>query len=306
VSFNDRLLPESGRAITGSGGGGIEHLFLDYSEVMAGEATRYENRLAATLSAAYPFLKSGNLGAILGNMRRIKDAGELATIREAVRITGKGIEGILEELKPGVNERLLEARFEYEIRKEGAEGSAFHPIVAGGKNAVVLHYNANNQDLPEQGLLLLDLGASFLHYSADLSRTYPITGLFSAEEAYYYQGVLAAQEAVIAALKPGLQLEKTTDIAREALYPFCKDKGDAKSLEDMKKLLPHGVCHYMGLDTHDVGDRDLLEPGMVLTIEPGVYLPEKGIGIRIEDDAIITAEGCEVPAAGVPRMLDEI
>jgi Xaa-Pro aminopeptidase len=265
-----------------------------------------ENAAARRITAVYPYLKVQNLGVLAASKRRIKSPEELSSIREAVRITGLALGGILEDLAPGVSEKSLEARAEFEMKIAGSPGYAFNPIIAGGVNSVALHYEKNNQTLAAGDLVLLDLGAEYKHYSADISRTFPVSGVFTEQQRFFYRAVLTAQETVVSMLKPGLDIDSTLDIARETLFPFCREAGVAAKLEDMKKLLPHGICHYLGLDTHDVGIRDILAPGMVITIEPGLYLPQFGFGIRIEDDAEITETGCRLLPVGGPKTPEEI
>lgn len=148
--------------------------------------------------------------------------------------------------------------------------------------------------MKDSDLLLLDLGGEVGYYSADISRTFPVNGVFDSRQRYYYEAVLAANQAVIDALRPGLPVDDTLEIARDTLFAYCVQDGLTKERKDMEKLLPHGVSHYLGLDTHDVGDRGLLEPGMVVTVEPGIYLRDSGLGIRIEDDVLITETGHEL------------
>ena len=167
-------------------------------------------------------------------------------------------------------------------------------------------YKRQNQDLKDGDLLLLDLGGEVGYYSADISRTFPVNGKFTPRQRYYYDAVLAAQKAVIDALRPGLPVDDTLEIARDTLFEYCVQDGLTKDRKDMEILLPHGISHYMGLDTHDVGDRGLLEPGMVVTVEPGIYLRDSGLGIRIEDDVLITETGHELLSPQILKDPDAI
>ncbi|MGI6090550.1 MAG: aminopeptidase P N-terminal domain-containing protein [Saccharofermentanales bacterium] len=302
VFYHDRFDWEIGRLLSRSN---FLAMNMDFHKREIDSSIMPENEMSSRIMSAHPYLKLNNIAKTINNMRRIKSDEEIAKIREAVRITGLGIESILENLSPGIYENQLQAAFEFTLRNEGAI-NAFDPIIAGGKNSVVLHYNKNDQQLKEGELLLLDLGAEVDYYAADISRTFPVSGYFTEEQRYVYETVIIGQDAVINALKPGLEINKTLDIALEAMFPRCKERGFANNLEDMKKLLPHGICHYIGLDVHDVGDQNLLEPGMVVTIEPGLYLPDLGFGIRIEDDALITNNSCEVLSKQILRSVDEI
>ena len=272
----------------------FEHLYMDFHKRELNTVAYPENDLAARIMQAHPYLQPHNIARTIDNLRRFKDEGEIAQIKEAIRITGLGIESILRHMGPGINVRQLQAYFEFELKYHGAMGNAFDPIIAAGANTVNLHYGRNNQDLKDGDLLLLDLGGEVGYYSADISRTFPVNGVFDSRQRYYYEAVLAAKQAVIDALRPGLPVDDTLEIARDTLFAYCVQDGLTKERKDMEKLLPHGVSHYLGLDTHDVGDRGLLEPGMVVTVEPGIYLRDSGLGIRIEDDVLITETGHEL------------
>lgn len=284
----------------------FEHLYMDFHKRELNTVAYPENDLAHRIVEAHPYLKQHNIARTIDNLRRFKDQEEVAQIQEAIRLTGLGIESILRHMAPGVNERQLQAYFEFELKYHGAMGNAFSPIIAAGDNTVNLHYDRNNQELKEGDLLLLDLGGEVGYYSADISRTFPVSGAFDSRQRYYYEAVLAAQQAVIDALRPGLPIDDTLEIARDKLFEYCVQDGLTKERKDMEKLLPHGISHYLGLDTHDVGDRDVLAPGMVVTVEPGIYLRESGLGIRIEDDVLITEGGCQVLSPQILKTPDSI
>lgn len=284
----------------------FEHLYMDFHKRELNSDAYPEHDMARRITQAHPYLRLHSIARTIDNLRRIKDEEELHCIREAIRITGLGIESILRHMAPGVGEGQLQAYFEFELKYNGAMGNAFYPIIAAGANSVNLHYERNNQILKAGDVLLLDLGAEYGYYSADISRTFPVSGAFTGRQRYYYDAVLAAQQAIADALRPGLPVDDTVEIARDKLFEYCVQDGLTKERKDMEQLLPHGVCHYMGLDTHDVGDRNLLQPGMVLTMEPGIYLREEGLGIRIEDDALITADGCEILSKQILKTPEEI
>lgn len=284
----------------------FEHLYMDFHKRELNTEAYPENDLARRITAAHPYLRQHNIARTIDNLRRFKDPSEVENIRRAIELTGKGIESILTHMAPGVNERQLQAYFEFELKFHGGMGNAFYPIIASGANTVNLHYDRNNQVLKKGDLLLLDVGAEYGYYSADISRTFPVDGAFTSRQRYYYEAVLAAQQAIVKALRPGLPIDDTVEIARDTLFEYCVQDGLTKDRRDMNTLLPHGVCHYLGLDTHDVGDRNVLQPGMVITMEPGVYLREEGLGIRIEDDALITGDGCEVLSSNLLKSPQEI
>ena len=284
----------------------FEHLYMDFHKRELNTVAYPENDLAQRITQAHPYLRQHNIARTIDNLRRFKDAEEVAQITEAIRLTGLGIESILRHMKPGIGEAQLQAYFEFELKFNGAMGNAFYPIIAAGANTVNLHYERNNQILKDGDLLLLDLGAEVGYYSADISRTFPVNGKFSSRQRYYYEAVLAAQQAIVDYLMPGRSIDETVEVARDKLFEYCVQDGLTKERGDMNKLLPHGVCHYLGLDTHDVGDRNTLQPGMVITMEPGIYLREEGLGIRIEDDVLITDHGCQLLSAQILKTPDEI
>lgn len=284
----------------------IRYLYMDFHKRTLDYTAYPENELAARLLHAHPYLQARNITWMIGNMRRVKSPSEIAKIRRAIDITTDGISSILKNLHDGVNEAEMLAHFNFALQTGGSTGHGFQPIVAGGANSNVLHYRDNNKDLKDGDLLLLDLGAEYGYYSADISRTFPVSGKFTELQKKYYNAVLYAQEKVLEALKPGLHIDVTLDITRDAIFEKCKEYGLTDKREDMVHYVPHGVCHYMGLDCHDTGVRELLEPGMVLAMEPGLYLPEFGFGIRIEDDVLITEDGCELLSPGIPKTVEEI
>lgn len=284
----------------------LEHLYLDFHKRELDTVAYSEHDLALRIREAHPYLRLHAISRTIDNLRRVKSSDEVEKIREAVRLTGLGIEAILTNMAPGVGEWQLQAHFEFAMKMNGAMGHAFSPIIAAGANSVSLHYERNDQRLKDGDVLLLDLGAEFGYYSADISRTFPVNGTFTDEQRLYYNAVLHAQRRIVEALKPGLHIDDTLAIARDALYEYCAGQGLPHTRADMDHLLPHGVVHYLGLDTHDVGDRVELQPGMTVAIEPGIYLPERGLGIRIEDDAIITADGCELLSSQILKTPEEI
>jgi Xaa-Pro aminopeptidase len=263
---------------------------------------------------------------ILHELRLRKSEEELELMRQAARISAEAHELARSVVRPGLNERQVQAVIEQHFLEQGARGPAYGSIVAGGDNACVLHYTANNAPLRDGDLLLIDAGCSLIdYYNGDITRTFPINGRFSGEQRALYELVLAAQEAAVAAVRPGATAEGVHDTAVrmlvEGLVELGLLHGDVDGLIEegtYRHLYMHRTGHWLGLDVHDVGAYRLgerhvdLEEGMVLTVEPGLYVsdrlpvPEgqpaiddrwKGIGIRIEDDVVVTAHGHEVLTA---------
>ena len=261
--------------------------------------------------------------SILHQMRLIKESFELERIREAARISAEAHELVRKVARPGMSERYLQGVIEGHFLQQGARGSAYGSIVAGGDNACVLHYTSNNSILRDGDLLLVDAGCSlFDYYNGDITRTFPINGKFTQEQKSLYEVVLAAQQEAIAAVKPGNNADdvhhSALKILLEGLIELGLLTGNVESLIDSgsyNHIYMHKTGHWLGLDVHDVGAYRLgeypveLKPGMVLTVEPGLYISDrlpvpkgqpainsrwKGIGIRIEDDVLVTKESPEV------------
>ena len=264
---------------------------------------------------------------LLDEMRLIKDAAELVTMRRAAQISAGAHRRAMRAVLPGAREHEIEAELVHEFRRHGAQAPAYTPIVAGGERACVLHYVQNDAVLRDGDLLLIDAGCELDGYASDITRTFPVNGTFSAAQRAVYELVLAAQAAAIAAVKPGAAWMAPHEAAVNVLARGMIELGllhgtleEALEKETYKKYYMHRTGHWLGLDVHDAGGyrRDgqwrALEPGMVLTVEPGCYIrgaegiPEgfAGIGIRIEDDVAVTASGCEVLTREAPKAIAEI
>ncbi|MBC7945846.1 MAG: Xaa-Pro aminopeptidase [Burkholderiales bacterium] len=264
---------------------------------------------------------------LLDDMRLIKSAGEIAVMRRAAQITAGAHQRAMRMAKPGLAEYEIEAELLHEFRRHGAQGPAYTSIVAAGANACVLHYVQNDAWLKDGDLVLIDAGCELDGYAADITRTFPANGKFSTVQKDVYQLVLAAQAAAIAAIKPGSNWVAPHDAAVRVLtqgmidFKLIDGSVDAAiESEAYKKFYMHRTGHWLGLDVHDAGDykRDgewrELKPGMAMTVEPGCYIrpddkvpePFWNIGIRIEDDVLVTDQGREVLTADAPKAIDEI
>jgi len=239
----------------------------------------------------------------LARLRAIKQPEEIAAIKKAVALTVDAFNDIKPRLDSLQYEYQVEAEFTHYFRSRGVEGHAYEPIVAGGKNACTLHYTQNNSSLKKSELLLLDIGARVGGYAADITRTYGI-GEPTERQLAVHQVVEAAHHEIIALLKPGLSIEVYVEKVDEIMKSALGKLGLLKSPTDYRKYFPHAISHGLGIDVHDSLGRpsEFLE-GMVLTVEPGIYVPEEGIGVRIEDDILITAEGAENLSAALPTSL---
>lgn len=285
----------------------IKTLYVDSERGNLKHRTNEAEAFSKMLKDKYPALNLGNLNPVINRMRRIKEPEEIEAIRAAIDTTHRGLLRVMENLEPGRKEYQSAADFAYQL---GLENSlhAFDTIAASGPDATILHYVTNAKELKDGELLLLDLGAAHQHYCADISRTYPINGKFSPRQKELYQIVLKAQEAVIAAIKPGATMMQLNDIVKETYRIECVRHGVIEKPEQVDEVYYHGVSHYLGLDTHDVGQLEgsVLEPGMVITVEPGLYCANEGIGIRIEDDILVTIDGGENLSIQIPKTIEAI
>lgn len=272
------------------------------------DADSYNMAKAKTFAAAYPTVTLKNAHPMLAAMRMVKDEEEIACIREAIDVTDKGLRRILEKLAPGQMEYQAQAEFEYAIRWHGAEGTSFATIAGSGLNGCMLHYETNHCRMEDGKLLLLDLGAKVKGYCADITRTYPVNGKYSLRQKEIYDIVLAANQKVTQQARPGLTLKQLNEICKKELAEGLMRIGKIESEDQIGTYYMHGVSHHLGLDTHDATEHSevVLAPGMVITNEPGLYIDEEEIGIRIEDDLLITQDGCEVLSKDIPRTTEEI
>jgi Xaa-Pro aminopeptidase len=265
--------------------------------------------------------------ALLDDMRLVKDAHELGVMRRAARIAAAAHRRAMQRARPGRAEYEIEAELLHEFRRNGAQFPAYSPIVAGGANACVLHYVFNDAPLRDGDLLLIDAGCELDGYASDITRTFPVNGRFSPAQREVYELVLAAQRAALEAVRPGSGWNEPHDAAVKVLAQGLLDLklipgslDEALEKETYKRFYMHRTGHWLGLDVHDAGDYKregrwrALAPGMTLTVEPGLYIraaddiPERlrNIGIRIEDDVLVTETGCEVITAEAPKSVADV
>ncbi len=287
----------------------IENVYLDLEN-------RYLNNSKCSFKQAniikenYPYANIKNIYNNIGYCRLFKEDEEIENLKKAIEITKQGIENIWKNAKPNIMEYELEACFDYEIKRNGSKDKAFNTILASGSNATVLHYGENNDKINDGELVLIDLGATYNYYNADITRTFPVNGKFSERQKQLYNIVLEGQRKVIEAIKPGLPFKRLNEILIEHYEEELKKIGLIKDKSEISKYYYHGVSHYLGLDTHDVS-RDLgtdggLKKGMVITVEPGLYIAEEGIGIRIEDDILVTETGYENLSKDIIKTVEDI
>ena len=249
-------------------------------------------------------LKVRNAGPLVARLRECKSAAELALMRTAIRLTGDGIRRAMQVCLPGAAEYEIQGAVEYEMKRQGARAVSFPSIVGSGPNSLILHYDRNTRAMQKGDLVVIDVGAEYEGYAADISRTLPVSGSFTREQREVYAVVLRAQSEVIKLIRPGLRWAALDAKARDVI-----------AAGGFGGRMPHGVSHHLGIDAHDPGSYDTLKAGMVITVEPGVYIAPsdtafapgyRGFGIRIEDVVLVGEDGPVVLSADIPKDLKTV
>ena len=289
--------------------GHIDTLYLDLSDELKIGLNQSTQVLKAQLQEKYPELKVENIYQNIVELRLVKSPYEIAQLEEAINATSTGINDILAFMRPGYYEHELADRFEYYGKSHGRRKLAFETIIATGIDGTVMHHPIAQQtrQIDSKDLILFDLGYKHNGYCADISRTFPVNGVFSGKQKEIYEVVLACNKAVINYIKPGLTLADLQSYAIEFLKTQCLSRKLISNDEDILKYYIHNVSHFLGLDTHDVGVRTRkLVPGNVITVEPGLYFVEDGIGVRIEDDVLVTEEGSRCLSKCIKKEIEDV
>jgi len=284
------------------------HVCLDLERRGWTGAPSETSQFAKHIREHYPHVTIHNVYPEVTELRVFKTTEEIQKIKEAISITKEGIYNVLKHAKAGMKEYQLEAHFDFTLKSNGVRDFAFKTITASGKNATILHYEHNSAQTNPGELVLLDLGAQKDYYNADISYTFPVDGKFTERQKVLYNIVLKALKETTAIIKPGLAFAELNNHTKKVLAEECRRIGLIQNDNEISNYYYHGVSHFLGLDTHDVGsykDR-ILEPGMVITIEPGLYIEEEAIGIRIEDDILVTEDGFENLSKDIFREVEEI
>jgi Xaa-Pro aminopeptidase len=274
-----------------------------------------DDRFVAEVQRRYPLHSYRRLAPLMHQLRSVKSSREIAAIDRACQLTGQAFQRVLRLVKPGLNEADVEAEFAHEFIRHGGR-FAYDPIVATGGNACVLHYGENSAPLKKGQLLLLDVAAAFANYNSDLTRTIPVSGRFTKRQRQVYDAVLRVNREMTARLRPGLkpkdwQKESEALMTEELLGLGLLKPGDIRRQDPdwpaVKRYFMHGLGHPIGLDVHDVGDMaQPIAPGWVLTVEPGIYIPDEQIGIRLENTVLVTERGPVNLMANIPIEAEEI
>ena len=283
--LNDAVLRSSKRELVYLGA------FVGYQQAIPKQLKVLRDVQARILNSS---IRDGH--QILPRLRSIHDEFEIAVMRKAVDITVVGFKKAMQAIRPQMNEADLQHVFESHFRSQGSYHNAYRPIIGSGLNSCVLHYGQNRKVMQDGELVLCDVGCEYQMYASDITRTFPVSGTFTTRQAEVYQVVLDAWKVAVQAVKPGVTWQYLNDLARDVIEQagYCDDYF-------------HSLGHFVGLNVHDAGlAREPLQAGMVITIEPGIYLSDEQIGIRIEDDILVTQDGCEVLSQSLPREIDEI
>ena len=287
---------------------GKYHVYLDLWRYELNQADTPAHTLAAKLQQRYPAVAIEEIYGDMAAMRAVKSEDEIAQMRKAQESTRIAIEAMMKHAYPGINESELEGAFDFALLKQGIRQHAFTSIVAGGVRATTLHYNANNCVVEDGQLVLIDLGSAESNYAADISRTFPVNGKFTERQKEIYNTVLEAQRIVIENAKPGVTLRQLNKMVVDYYETRLDDLGLRKDGKGVHDYYYHGVSHHLGLDTHDISTEreSVLKPGMVITVEPGMYIEDESIGVRIENDVLITEDGCVDLSVNIPKTVEEI
>jgi Xaa-Pro aminopeptidase len=295
-----------------------QRIYLNSNEHLRAEGAveSRDMRFGKWCRDTFPLHRYDRLAPIMHHLRAVKSPIEVELIRQAAGITGRAFRRLLGFIRPGVWEYEIEAEIWHEFLRQRSRGPAFQTIVASGADTCTLHYVKNDKPCREGDLVLIDFGAEYANYAGDLTRTVPVNGRFAPRQRAVYDAVLRVQKAAIQLLRPGNTLDAyhaevgrlmEAELIRLGLLDADQIKGQPKDKPLYKKYFPHGTSHHLGLDVHDYGDKFRpFEAGMVFTCEPGIYIREEGIGVRIENDILITDGEPVDLTAGIPREADEI
>jgi Xaa-Pro aminopeptidase len=303
----------------------FSRLYINFGEMLklTGDMKRLVTFFTESLNRIAPGIEIIDASYLLGRMRAVKTVFEVKKISEAAEISTGAYNETLKSIGPGINEFNIQAVLEYYYKYHGGDDIAYHPIVASGENACILHYENNNQELKNGELLLIDSASEYNYYCSDITRTFPVNGKFTKEQRIIYDIVLKANKECIKKIKAGVKFSEINKLSDKILADGLHKAGLLKNKKDIKKYSLHGVGHHIGLDTHDavpyvktnLTDNDTLKSGNVLTIEPGLYftsemkeIPSKfhGVGVRIEDDVLVTKNGSVNLTENMIKEADDI
>lgn len=285
------------------------NLYLDLERDNISSTSSIANEFAKNIISKYPQVMIKNIFSIFGELRLVKSEEEVDNIKKAISITIEGIEALMKNSKAGIKEYQLESYFDFVCKNNGVKDFAFKTIAAAGKNAATLHYVANDSELKDGDLIQFDLGAQYNFYNADISRAFPVNGKFTERQKAVYNAVLKVNEEIINDIKPGKTFRDINKKATDLIAEECIKLGLIKEKSEVSKYYFHSIGHSLGLDTHDLETphRDItFKEGVVYTVEPGIYIEEENMGIRIEDDILVTKGGVVNLTSGMIKTVEEI
>ena len=285
------------------------NLYVDLERLSEDDVDTTAAKFSNGIMKKYPQVRIYNIYSAIGKLRLVKSNEEVENIKNAIKVTKEGIELLMKKAKVGLKEYQLEAYFDFVCKSNGGKDLAFKTIAAAGKNATILHYVDNDSELKNGDLILFDLGAQYKYYNADISRTFPVSGKFTERQKEVYNSVLKVNEEIINLIKPGMTYKYVNDKATDLVAEECIKLGLITDKKDVRKYYFHSIGHSLGMDTHDIETphRDItFVPGVVYTVEPGIYIPEEGIGIRIEDDILVTEDGVCNLSKDIIKTVEEI
>ena len=304
VRFLDRFEPLLQYMLNGND---FKACYFDCHRNRLSDLPDYNLVKAQQFQKDFPGITVRNLWRMAAVLRMQKDSDEIAKMSQAIEVTRQGLEAVMSTLTPGMKEYQAQANYEHVLYYQGTEGPSFPTIAGSGKNGCMLHYETNRDTCADGSLLLLDLGCQVDGYCSDITRTYPVNGKFTDRQRAVYEVVLRANKEVAAQAKPGMTTRELNEVCKKVLAQGCMELGLITDEQGLDQYYMHGVSHHLGIDVHDVtADGVKLMPGSVISDEPGLYIDEWEIGIRIEDDLLITEDGCKVLSASIIKEADEI
>ena len=282
-------------------------LWLCFDPLSPERSFDIEREFAAHILKRHPQMAIKNSYPLVSARRKIKAPGEIEAIRQAMQITAAGIRQMMHIGRPGRMEYEIEGAFNAELAKHGQRRTAFPSIISAGERNFYLHYATLQDCVADGDLILTDVGATYDEYCTDIARVFPANGRFSERQAQIYQVAYAANRAIMAQVRPGMSFSMPNRVCREVSFEGLKALGLLNDPADIRRYVWHGVAHHVGLDTHDVGGYDeAMAENMIFTVDAGIYVREWGIGLRIEDNVLVTAGGCENLSTSIPATIEEI
>lgn len=282
-------------------------LYADYNSLGFKYPSSTNMEFIHKVQHTLPGLHLKKANTIVHELRKVKTSEEIELMQKAIDITGEALLGLWGETKPGIWEYELEAVLAYHFLRHGSRRYAYEPIIASGIHSATLHYIDNDSKLEDGDVLLTDVGAEYGNYAADITRTIPVNGTFTERQREVYEAVLDVQKQVIAAIKPGTMMSDLNEMAKDLIGDHLISLELIGDKEETAKYYMHSIGHFLGIDTHDVGTQKTpLESGNVLTVEPGIYIQEEKLGVRIEDNVLVTEEGNTVLSKRIPREIKDI